>query len=147
MSGLFQKFFSILKGGRSPAERMLQNFHDEQQHLQEVFFAAAASSDKPRGLRWKSCDWLSTYALVEDRSSGLLTLFCGVNVSFEAIEGGDMEGVEAVSMIRDGSAVFHGQDGRWGTGGRVLFNMTPGTAATSVTPGQTLRSADDGLAD
>ncbi len=47
-----------------------------------------------------------------------------------------MEGVEAVSMIRDGSAVFHAQDGRWGTGGRVLFNVEPRTAATVAAPGQ-----------
>ena len=63
-------------------------------------------------------------------------MFCSVNVSFEAVEGGDMEGLEAVSMIRDGSAVFHAQDGRWGSGGRVLFNVPPHTAATTAAPGQ-----------
>jgi hypothetical protein len=51
-----------------------------------------------------------------------------VNISFEAIEGGDMEDVAAVSNIRDAAAVFHYQKGNWGTGGRALFNMNPNDA-------------------
>jgi len=115
---------------------MLQLFEDQRQNLQQNFFRSAAGSGKPRGLRWTNCDWLAAYVLVSDETSGILTMFCSVNISFEAIEGGDMEGVEAVSMIRDGSAVFHAQDGRWGTGGRVLFNVEPRTAATVAAPGQ-----------
>ena len=80
---------------------------------------------------------------MNDEATGTLTLFCCVNVSFEAIEGGDMEGVEAVSMIRDGSAVFHAREGRWGTGGKVLFNVTPQTAATVAASGQSIVAASD----
>ena len=115
---------------------MMQLFERERQNLQQDFFQRASATGKPRGLRWKNCDWLSTYVLVRDESSELLTLFCGVNISFEAVEGGDMEGVQAVGMIRDGSAVFHAQDGRWGTGGKVLFNVDPKTAATVAASGQ-----------
>ena len=57
--------------------------------------------------------------------TGLLTAFVAVNISFEAIAGGDMEDVEAVNTVRDAAAVFHYQRGRWGTGGRALFNMNP----------------------
>ena len=49
----------------------------------------------------------------------------GVTVAFEVIEGGDMEGVEAVGNLRNASAVFFYQDGKWQTGGRVLFNLNP----------------------
>jgi hypothetical protein len=70
-------------------------------------------------------------------------MFCGVNVSFEAIEGGDMEDVEAVSTIRDGSAMFHLQNGRWGSGGRILFNMNPSTAAQTAAPDQQLRAVSN----
>jgi hypothetical protein len=55
----------------------------------------------------------------------LLTAFVAVNIRFEAIEGGDMEGVEAVGILRDAAAVFHYRKGLWGTGGRALFNMNP----------------------
>ena len=48
-----------------------------------------------------------------------------VNIRFEAIEGGEMEDVAAVGNIRDAAAVFHYQNGTWGTGGRALFNMNP----------------------
>ena len=48
-----------------------------------------------------------------------------VTIRFEAVTGGDMEDVEAVGTIRDATAVFHYQKGRWGTGGKALFNMDP----------------------
>ena len=40
-----------------------------------------------------------------------------------------MEDVAAVGNIRDAAAVFHYQNGNWGTGGRALFNFaeTPWT--------------------
>lgn len=123
---------------------MLRAFADHRQDLQDDFFAAAARSGKPRGLRWTKCDWLESYALVRDRESGMLTMFCGVNVSFEAIEGGDMEDVAAVSTIRDGAAVFHAENGRWGSGGKVLFNMDPQTAAQVAAVGQEMVAHADG---
>ena len=61
------------------------------------------------------------------RAHGLLTLV-GVTISFEAIEGGDMEGVEAVGNLRNASAVFFFQGGQWQTNGRVIFNLNPNEA-------------------
>ena len=60
--------------------------------------------------------------------SGLLTAFAAVEIRFEAVEGGDMEEVEAVGTVRDAAALFHYKDGSWGTGGRALFNMNPADA-------------------
>lgn len=121
-------------------QRVLLSFRRQQQELQKQFFAQAAATGRPRGLRWKNCEWLTTFALVEDTTQNLFTMFCGVNVYFEAIEGGDMEDVEAVSTIREGSAMFHSQNGHWGSGGRILFNMNPSTAAQTAAVGQELRA-------
>ena len=49
----------------------------------------------------------------------------GINIRFEAIEGGDMEGLAAVDTVRDAVALFHFHQGSWGTGGKALFNMNP----------------------
>jgi hypothetical protein len=96
--------------------------------LRIVFLERASGTGKPRGLRWVGCDWLGIQRLMCERASGQLMLLAGINIRFEAVEGGDMEGVEAVGMVRDGCAVFHYHKGRWGTGGRVLFNMHPDAA-------------------
>jgi len=110
-------------------ELAVRRFSRRQALLQKDFFQRAAAAGKPRGLRWTRCDWLPQRQLLRERSSGLLTLLVGINVYFEAIEGGDMEDVEAVGTVRDACAVFHYQNGRWGTGGRALFNMHPAAAA------------------
>ena len=96
--------------------------------LEAKFFDVAAATGKPRGLRWVDCDWLEEVTYARDRQTGLLTAFVAVNIRFEAIEGGDMEDVAAVGNIRDAAAVFHYERGNWGTGGRALFNMSPGDA-------------------
>ncbi len=107
------------------AERARGEFRRQREVLEAKFFDLAAASGKPRGLRWIDCDWLEAVTFARDRQTGLLTAFVAVNIRFEAIEGGDMEDVAAVSNIRDAAAVFHYQHGHWGTGGRALFNMNP----------------------
>ncbi|MCP4787774.1 MAG: hypothetical protein GY903_19460 [Fuerstiella sp.] len=139
MFGIIRRFLSWGPSERS-CQQVLRSFQHQQQELQKEFFAHAAATGKPRGLRWKNCEWLSTFALVEDTTQNLFTMFCGVNVSFEAIEGGDMENVDAVCTMREGSALFHLQNGRWGSGGRILFNMNPSTAAKTAAPDQQLRA-------
>lgn len=110
----------------------IKRFESHQQRLRSDFFTLAASQGKPRGLRWVRCDWLDERELLREKASGLLTLLAGINLHFEAVEGGDMEDVEAVGTVRDACAVFHYQKGRWGTGGRVLFNMHPQSAAVRL---------------
>ena len=103
--------------------------------LREDFFELAAQSGKPRGLRWISCDWLPEVLIVADQDDQLISAFATVNIRFEAVEGSEMEGVAAVTTIRHGSAVFHVQDGSWGSAGRVVFNMNPAEAARHLVPG------------
>jgi hypothetical protein len=117
---------------RLETERAMQEFRLQREVLEARFFDMAAQSGKPRGLRWLACDWLDGVAFGRDKQTGMLTAFVSVNIRFEAIEGGDMEGVAAVSNIRDGSALFHYHGGGWGTGGRALFNMNPQDALSRL---------------
>ena len=107
------------------AQKAIILFHKRREMLEARFFEMARSLGKPRGLRWLDCDWFDEVTFARDRSSGLLTAFVGINIRFEAIEGGDMEDVAAVSTVRDAVAVFHFHQGSWGTGGKALFNMNP----------------------
>ena len=110
---------------RWDARRAIMLFHHRRESLEAKFFDLATSLGKPRGLRWLNCEWFDNVTFARDKSSRLLTAFVGINVSFEAIEGGDMEDVAAVGTIRDAVAVFHYHRGAWGTGGKALFNMNP----------------------
>jgi hypothetical protein len=107
------------------ARHALRDFKMQRELLEAKFFDLAASQGKPRGLRWIDCQWQDAVTFARDRKSGLLTAFAAVHISFEAIEGGDMEDVPAVGDVRYAAAVFHYQRGRWGTGGRALFNLNP----------------------
>jgi hypothetical protein len=111
-----------------PAKRALRQFERNKTRLQQQFFQKASAAGTPRGLRWVRCDWLPGMSLLRDKSSGEICLLAGVNISFEAIEGGDMEDVSAVSLVRDASAVFQLTPSGWQTSGRALFNMNPSEA-------------------
>lgn len=110
---------------RREAQQAAKLFQQQRAQLQVTFLERARAIGKPRGLKWLDCDWLETVTFARDRQSQLLTAFAGINIHFEAIEGGDMEDVAAVSTVRDAVAVFHFQNGSWGTGGKALFNMNP----------------------
>lgn len=118
---------------RRDERRAMELFRRQRETLEAKFFDLAASLGKPRGLRWVRCDWQKETTFARDLRTKLLTAFVGVEIAFEAIEGGDMEDVEAVGTIRDASAVFHYQAGQWGTGGKALFNMNPRDAITRLT--------------
>lgn len=110
----------------------IDRFRIQREQLEAKFFDLASAQGKPRGLRWIDCEWGNSVTFARDLTSGLLTAFVGVNIRFEAIEGGEMEGVDAVSTVRDAAAVFHYNRGRWGTGGRPLFNMNPEDAISRL---------------
>src|SRR5438093_2971529 len=76
-----------------------ERFRRQREHLEAEFFQAAAASGKPRGLRWKECDWGEVVEFARDRQAGQLVALASVTISFEAIEGGDMEGVAAVGNL------------------------------------------------
>ncbi len=110
------------------AQTAVRNFRTQREQLEAKFFDIASRLGKPRDLRWLDCDWQNRVTFGREVESGLLTAFAAVEIRFEAVEGGDMEYVEAVGLLRDAAAVFHYQDGNWGTGGRALFNMNPADA-------------------
>ena len=107
------------------AETAIRNFRTQREQLEAKFFDIASRLGKPRDLRWLDCDWQDRVTFGREVDSGLLTAFAAVEIRFEAVEGGDMEDVAAVSTVRDAAALFHYKDGSWGTGGRALFNMNP----------------------
>src|SRR5260370_23461882 len=98
-----------------PPDRAATMFQQQREHLEADFLHAAASFGKPRGLRWKKCDWESDIILARDKKSGELTALVGVTIQFEAIEGSDMEGLPAVGNLRHASGVFYLRGGRWRT--------------------------------
>ena len=91
----------------------------------DQFLAAANQTGKPRGLRWVDCEFGDGYELARDRATGQLIALVPVTVSFEAIEGGSMEGVEAVGKLRNATAVFTFARGHWTTAGKAVFNLNP----------------------
>ena len=116
------------RNSQVPFDRACELFRQQRAKLESLFFDAAAASGKPRGLRWKECQWSDLIEWARDRQTGQMLALVGVTISFEAIAGGDMEGVEAVGNLRNASAVFIFQDGQWQTGGRVIFNLNPNEA-------------------
>ena len=101
-----------------------KSFQTQRPRLEKLFFEIAAASGKPRGLRWTKCEWNDLIAWARDKVTGQLLALVGVTISFEAIEGGPMEGVEAVANLRNATAVFY-YDAAWHTTGRVAFNLNP----------------------
>jgi hypothetical protein len=103
-------------------------FHVQRGELEADFLTAANATGKPRGLRWVACRFDPAVLFAADRPSGQLYALVGATVSFEAIEGGGMEEVEAVGNLRYATAVFVHRHGAWTTDGRALFNLEPAQA-------------------
>ena len=115
-------------GREVKVERARELFRLQHERLQIMFLGAASRSGKPRGLRWKECQWSDLIAWAREKQTGMMLALVGVTIAFEAIEGSDMEGVAAVGNLRNASAVFFLRDGRWQTNGRVIFNLNPDEA-------------------
>ena len=93
-------------GSQVQIERAREMFKLQRQRLEAQFYQAAAASGKPRGLGWLECQWGQAVEFVHDRHTNLLAALVAVTIQFEAIEGGDMEGVAAVSNLRNASGSF-----------------------------------------
>jgi len=106
-------------------ERARRQFDRRRAAFQAAFLEAAAASGKPRGLTWKQCDLDDCLALARDRANGELVGLVAATIRFEAIEGGDMEEVEAVGNLRAATAVFTYNGRDWTTQGRAVFNLEP----------------------
>jgi len=105
--------------------RAREAFRLQRERLETRFLQAAAATGKPRGLRWKNCSFDDALELARDRRTGELFALVPVTIAFEAVEGGPMEGVEAVGNLRLATAVFTYTRGHWETVGKAVFNMDP----------------------
>lgn len=105
--------------------RIQRDFHRQREQLEAKFIDRAAASGKPRGLTWTNVDFDDDVIYVRDRRDRSLKALVAIEVSFEAVEGGGMEEVEAVSNVRAATAEFLYDGTRWCTAGRVYFNLAP----------------------
>src|SRR5438552_7085341 len=112
-------------GKEIQVERARELFTLQRERLEAKFVAAAAATGKPRGLRWKDCAFEGGVELARERGTGQLVALVPITIQFEAIEGSDMEGLPAVSNLRNASAVFFFQRGQWLTVGKAIFNLNP----------------------
>jgi hypothetical protein len=108
--------------------RARRDFHRQRERLEAQFVRLASNSGKPRGLEWVRCDFDDDVVYARHRRSGEISAYVAVTVGFEAIDGGGMEEVEAVSNLRAATAVFRVERGAWRTDGRTLFNLNPSEA-------------------
>lgn len=103
-------------------------FMENRESLQQQYFEQVSTSGKPRGLEWVHCEFESEVIFARDRHHGQMRALVGVTIQFEAVEGGDMEEVEAVGNLRAGTAVFLHDGEQWFTDGRILYNLDPDQA-------------------
>jgi hypothetical protein len=112
-------------GHEIQVERARELFVLQRERLEAKFVTAASAGGTPRGLRWKDCSFENDLELARDRQTGKLVALIPVAIQFEAVEGGDMEGVPAVEYAKNASAVFYFERGQWLTTGKAVFNMNP----------------------
>src|SRR5260370_41581744 len=110
VGGVFVALLALLvlalrRGGMSLLEAR-DMFQAQRTELEAAFYAAGSASGKPRGLRWKACEWEPGAEFARETATGRLAALVGVTIQFEAIEGSDMEGLPAVGNLRNASAVF-----------------------------------------
>lgn len=102
-----------------------ESFQRRREWLEARFLTRAGESGKPRGLRWANCEFDDDVAFARDRRTGRPRALVAVTISFEAIPGGGMEDVEAVSNLRAATVVFRLDGAEWETDGNACFNLSP----------------------
>ena len=110
---------------RMDQQRAAADFVRDRPKLEEDFRAAADVTGKPRGLRWKACEFQDTILLARDRANHQLVGLAAVTIAFEAVAGGGMEEVEAVGNLRAGTAILTWNGHEWTTAGQAVFNLEP----------------------
>ena len=118
-------FATRTRSRKQGLQKAREAFQLRREWLEADFLSTASTSGKPRGLAWVNCDFDDSVTFARDRSNNQLRAFVAVTVSFEAIEGGGMEHVEAVGNLRSATAVFHYVNDTWSSDGRVIFNLDP----------------------
>ncbi len=114
---------------RGQAQRLArETFSWRREWLEAEFLKLAGQRGIPRGLAWVDCDFENDVQFAKDRATGQLRALAAVTIRFEAIEGGGMEDVEAVGLLRAATAIFFYDGKKWTTSGRALFNLNPSEA-------------------
>ena len=115
--------------GREVAvERARELFKLQRERLEAQFLTAAAATGKPRGLRWKDCQWDDSVEFVRERETRQIHALLGVTIAFEAIEGATWKGSPPSVTSATRAAVFVFTKGRWFTHGKTVFNLNPDEA-------------------
>lgn len=117
-------------GREVQAERARELFRLQRERLPEVFLKAAASTGKPRGLRWIGCTFEGDFILLREKATRRLALLIPAILQFEPLADGDMIDVPAATQPRPATVVFHFRQGEWCSDGRALFNVQPEQALT-----------------
>jgi hypothetical protein len=112
-------------GGAVQVERARELFLLQRERIQSGFIDAAAATGKPRGLLWRDCTFENEVDFARDRHSRQLIALVSVTIQFEAVVGSDMEGLPAVGNLRNATAVFFFDRGKWLTAGKAVFNLNP----------------------
>lgn len=128
IGGAFALVWWIRRQQTRTLEQARETFRIRREWLEADFVSRAGESGKPRGLRWMNCDFDDAVSFARDRRTGKYRALVGVTISFEAIEGGGMEDVEAVSNLRAATVVFRLDGPEWRADGRALFNLNPDEA-------------------
>lgn len=102
-----------------------ETFQLRREWLEADFVRQASASGKPRGLHWVDCDFEDSVEFARERKTGRFRALVGVTISFEAIEGGGMEDVEAVANSKAATVVFRLDGPEWQADGRAYFNLSP----------------------
>jgi len=106
-------------------ERARELFRLQHERFEEMVLKAASETGKPRGLRWLGCTITGDAVLARDTASRQIVALVPVLLTFEPIEGSDMEDVPAAREPRPATALFSFEKGHWHTSGRIVMNHTP----------------------
>ena len=112
--------------------RIQRDFHRQREQLEAKFIDRAAATGKPRGLIWTNVAFDDDVIYVRDRRNQSLKALVAIEVSFEAVEGGGMEDVEAVS--HGGPCLLQSR----AVGGREVSQRRPGTRGRRARRGTNL---------
>jgi hypothetical protein len=115
-------------------ERAQESLRLQQQRLEEMVLRQGMASGKPRGLKWRRCQFQGEPIWLHEAEKDQLAVLVPLIIEFDP--SGDSEGWEGdmVNEPRQGVILFYFRRGEWETGGRVLFNLSPHQVAQQLEP-------------
>lgn len=115
-------------------EQAQESLRLQQQRLEEMVLRQGIASGKPRGLKWRRCQFQGEPLWLHEEEKGQVAVLVPLVVEFEPQgEPEDWEG-HPMNDPRRGVVLFFLRRGEWESAGRVLFNLTPQQAAEQLGP-------------